>query len=120
MPNALRPLMYSSVISIARSADATAVTAIERRSCGRLRISSDRPRPTSPITSSGGTTTSSKNSSAVSCPLRPILSSLRPRVNPSASAGTASSESPSPVRAATITRSAWMPEDTKVFEPLSR
>ena len=96
------------------------MTAIESRSCGRLRISSERPRPTSPITFSGGTATSSKNSSAVSCPLRPILSSLRPRVKPSAPDGTASSESPSPVRAATITRSAWMPEDTNVFEPLRR
>ena len=37
-PNALRERTYSSVISSARSASATAVMAIDSRSCGRLRI----------------------------------------------------------------------------------
>jgi hypothetical protein len=67
--------------------------------------------------------TSSKNSSAVSCALRPILSRLRPRSKPGMPRSTTSRLMPGAgsgsVRATTITRSALMPLVMKVFEPLS-
>ena len=70
-----------------------------------------------------GTTTLSKNSSAVSCALRPILSRLRPRSKPAIPRSTTIRLMPlwpasGSVLATTITRSAWMPLLMKVFEPL--
>ena len=82
-PKALRSSPYASAVSSAYSALATATTAMDSRSCARFFIIRRSPLPGSPSTSASGTNTSSKNSSAVSCALRPIFSSLRPLVKPS-------------------------------------
>ena len=52
---------------------AAAIIAIESRSCGRFCISETKPLPSSPSRFSLGTTTSSKNSSEVSCACIPTL-----------------------------------------------
>ena len=72
----------------------------------------------------GGTRTSSKNSSAVSCAFWPIFLRLRPRLKPGRSVSTSTSVTPlAPadvsVLAATMTRSASPPLVMKVFCPLT-
>ena len=96
---------------------------MEIRSWGRFSISETKPEPSAPSRFALGTSTLSKNSSAVSWALRPILSSLRPRSNPSMPRSTTSSEMPwwpasGSVRATTMTRSDRMPLEMNVFEPL--
>jgi len=86
-----------------------------------------KPLFSSPSRSSTGTSTSSKESSAVSEARRPSLSSLRPTEYPGDCASTANKEMPKRrsssfaglVRAATIIRSACTPPVMKVFAPLS-
>src|SRR6266540_2499340 len=126
LPNAVRSLTYCRVSSIARSAPATAVTAMISRSCGSCRMSWTKPCPSaSPSRLPAGTRTSSKNSSAVSWPLSPILSSTRPRRNPGRSrVSTTTSDTPCAPRlgsvlAATMTRSAWAPLVMNVFDPVT-
>src|SRR5664279_1362419 len=82
-----------------------------------------KPWPSSPTRLAVGTRTLSKNSSAVSCAFRPILSRLRPRSKPSAPRSTAISEKPmapasGSVLHTTRTKSALMPFVMKVLDPL--
>ena len=123
-PNAVRSLAYSSVRSNAARAAATAVTAIDSRSWGRLVTSETNPVPSSPSRLSTGTRTSSKNSSAVSWACMPTFSRLRPRSNPSMPRSITSSDMPrcrwvGSVFTAVITRSALMPLVMNVFDPLT-
>ncbi len=102
---------------------ATAMAAIEIRSCGRFIISEMKPAPSSPSRFALGTATLSKNSSAVSWAFMPTLSRLRPRSKPSIPRSTTSRLMPlwpasGSVRQTTITRSARMPLLMKVLEPL--
>ena len=102
-------------------------TALLSRSWARPSIMWAKPRPTSPITLASGTSTSSKNSSAVSASCWPIFSSLRPRLNPampssmpiSVMPGLPEGLSSALVCTAQITRSDWKPLVMKVFEPLT-
>ena len=64
--------------------------AIETRSWGRFSIRWMKPWPSVPSRLSLGTSTLSKNSSAVSWALSPILSRLRPRSKPAIPASTTS------------------------------
>ena len=103
---------------------ATAIAAIETRSCGRLFISEMKPEPSSPSRFSFGTCTLSKKSSAVSCALRPTFSRLRPRSKPSMPRSTTSRLMPwwpasGFVRATTITRSDMIPLLMNVLEPFT-
>ena len=102
---------------------ATAIAAIEIRSWGRFSISEMKPEPSAPSRFSLGTSTLSKNSSAVSWALSPILSRLRPRSKPSMPRSTTSRLMPwwpasGSVRATTTTRSDRMPLLMNVLEPL--
>ena len=118
-------MTYSRVIASTFSAEATAPTAIDSRSWGRFSIRWAKPRLSVPSRFSAGTRTSSKNSSAVSCALRPTFSRFRPREKPGMPRSTTSRLMPfapgasGSVRATTITRSALMPLVMKVFDPLS-
>ena len=96
---------------------------MEIRSWGRFSIRETKPEPSAPSRFALGTSTLSKNSSAVSWAFSPILSRLRPRSKPSMPRSTTSRLMPlwpasGSVRATTMTRSERMPLEMKVFEPL--
>ncbi len=122
-PNAVREVTYSTVSHSTRSTAATAPTAMDSRSCGSFSIRCRKPEFSPPSRFLAGTRTSSKNSSAVSCALRPTFSRLRPRENPGMPRSTTSRLSPlapgacGSVLATTITRSALMPLLMNVFDP---
>ena len=123
-PNAWRSLQYSSVHSNAARAAATPLAAIDRRSWARLSIRDPKPLPSSPRRLATGTSTSLKNSSAVSCECRPTFSRLRPRSKPGMPRSSTISEMPrwrcvGSVFTAVITRSALMPLVMNVFDPFT-
>ena len=123
-PNAFRLFVYSMVIRSAEAATATAPTAMESRSCARLRMRYVNPIPGSPSTFAAGTSTSLKNSSAVSWACMPSLSRLRPRSNPFIPRSRIMRVKPrwpasGSVRTVVITRSELMPLVMKVFAPFS-
>ena len=124
-PNAVRSLTYASVHSSAMLAAATAPSAIDSRSRGRLVTSCLKPRPSSgPSRFSTGTRTSVNASSAVSWACWPSLSRLRPRAKPGIPRSTTSSEMPAcravgSVFTAVTTRSALIPLVMNVFAPLT-
>ena len=83
-PNASRSFVYATVQSRAACAAAAPATPIDRRSSGRFIISCTKPLPsTPPMRFSSGTNTSLNESSAVSCPWKPILWSFLPCSKPS-------------------------------------
>ena len=113
LPNALRSLhVVERDLQRRARRSATAVTAIESRSCGRLRISSCRPRPTSPITSSGGTRDVVEEQLRRVLRLAADLLELAP-AREALGVGVDGEQRQPPARRsfarATITRSAWMP-----------
>jgi hypothetical protein len=86
------------------------------------RVLEREPRPSSPSRFSAGTSTSSKNSSAVSCECVPSFSRLRPRSKPfmpfSMITTLMSSWRPvSPVRTAVTITSAFSPFEMNVLAP---
>jgi hypothetical protein len=114
--------VYSCLRTSTSSIEAAQLTATTNRSWGSCIISWMKPWPSSvPRRFDVGTRTSSKNSSRVSLPFMPILSSTRPRRKPARSVSTVSSETPDAasvgsVFAATSTRSAMAPLVTLLDE----
>ena len=111
------------VSSTQRWAVAQAWTAIESRSLAKWRMIWRKPWPSAPTRLPAGTSTSTKDNSAVSEQCQPSLSSRRVTVNPGLSVSMTSRLTPPypspPVRTAVVTKSARAPLVMNVLPPLT-
>ena len=88
LPKALRSFMYPAASSMAPWAMPTAWAPMAGRLRSRVCMAMVKPMPSSPTRLAAGTRTSSKTTSAVGLPRRPILSSCGATLTPQSASTT--------------------------------